>query len=119
MKTVYGITLHYNTGDSFSNYNEVTRLEMTWRDKNNAEKNLQSIEEHDRMLHELNEYTPRSRKVRDERIKDSYRNSPWYVEENYRSIKLISDSGKEMVVLPFWQGYFEQYLYGEIIKTKI
>jgi len=125
----YKIKISYQTGDSFSNSDKESYLDLKWDNLEIAKENLKAIREHYSYYEELhNYYSTKPQRDRSVIIKEMRKKS-WCAdpiegfseganESTYElGMKLKADNGKYMQQSNFWCGYFET-LYGAEIVAK-
>jgi hypothetical protein len=111
------IRIHYTTGDSFGTKETYTDLDGTWERMEVVEDNVNRIEEHHKY------YLEGSRCLTEagfKKLVDEIKDKSWYApplggsmsdvftaEGSFRSIKLVTDDGRDYRVGCFWIGYFE------------
>lgn len=107
----YGIKVYYQTGDSFSSYEQEDMVELDWDNLDKAEEALNRIEEHYHWY---------------EDVHNSYRLHPKRVEEPawHKGIKydftlvIPNDDGEPYQFIAPWCGYFESLHSAEIVEQK-
>lgn len=124
---MYGITVIYDTGDTFRRENDVEHtLNITWNNLDKAKQALQDIQEHYRCYtvekKEWNADKKNIKKARDKAMK-----SPWCShvtndkspERDYWqfSILLENDNGERIDEHVCWCGYFENLVGADIVSV--
>ena len=142
---MYTIKVSYQTGNSFNNSDEVDYIDMSWKDKDVAKKNLKAIRDHynmvtnfsfnHRMKVDLLESTEKQRqefwfphkwvwvdKKNRCLVQEEYAQKyPDKVERTIdtfhveNNIILLDDNGKKTPLRCFWIGHFEKLYTVEIV----
>lgn len=119
----YDIKISYQTGDSFHTSDEEQLLGLKTESLEVAKDCLRRIKEHYQYYEAQNKGDYRVRwmnkeeKAAHDRILESAKKAPWYVEEFDFSLNFDIGEGKTWRVNAFWCGYFEK-LYGAEIVTE-
>ncbi len=124
----YEILVNFSDGDSFGNWDSSEYLNLNWKNKEVARKNLQYIKEHHEMYKETEDVY---RKGILEEVREKYKNKPWYREKAgsddtesgrlfliQHSLFLEDDNGNKVTQSAFWHGYFERLQSCEIVEGK-
>jgi hypothetical protein len=101
------IVVQYLTGDSFSTYDREEELEGRWENTEVIEENLNRIQEHYFYYCQLQRSLTN---LAAEKLRAEAKDKDWWADnsfDEFRSIKLKLDDGREYVVGCFWIGYFE------------
>lgn len=116
MTTRYGITISYQTGDSFGSEDTTGEVGCSWTDINKAKAALQAIAEHYRLRDEFD----RLPYTRQDEFMISIKDKSWYCDMEGSSymwrhaLKVEKDDGEMQQISAFWCGYFERLYSAEI-----
>ena len=112
----YGITIHYQTGDSFGSEDTTSEVGCSWTNIDKAKEALQSITEHYRARHEFGSIPHTKQDVFLEKLKET----KWFDVSKESSwiwphcLNVEKDDGTVQRISAFWCGHFETLYSAEI-----